>query len=214
MIPAAVQVGQVFGGRPAPTPVSTEGMTWVKATARTYRAGDWPAAVVDRTGAGFEVFFERHRSGLGRFALLLTGDVTAAEDLTSDVFLAVWRQWDTIARLEAQLPYVRRMMVNTAVSRSRSFAREQRRIALSRVGESETVRDPDGAVSVDVRKALLRLPVRRRACVVLRHAFDLSEAEAADALGVSVGTVKSQTSKGMAQLHALLSGPGRDSGWA
>lgn len=57
---------------------------------------------------------------------------------------------------------------------------------------------------VDVQEALRRLPFRKRACVVLRHAFDLSEKDTALALGVSVGTVKSQTSKGMAELQRLL----------
>jgi RNA polymerase sigma factor (sigma-70 family) len=107
--------------------------------------------------------------------------------------------------VEAPLAYVRRMMVNMAASGARRLIREQRRITLLQAGEFEAVRDPDGAVSVDVRAALLRLPVRRRACVVLRHGFDLSEAETAEALGVSVGTVKSQTSKGVAQLQKLLS---------
>lgn len=59
---------------------------------------------------------------------------------------------------------------------------------------------------VDVQEALRRLPFRKRACVVLRHAFDLSEKDTALALGVSVGTVKSQTSKGMAELQRFLGG--------
>jgi DNA-directed RNA polymerase specialized sigma24 family protein len=57
---------------------------------------------------------------------------------------------------------------------------------------------------VDVRAALDRLPFRKRACVVLRHAFDLSEKDTALALGISVGAVKSQTSKGMAELERVL----------
>ncbi|HET9654453.1 MAG TPA: SigE family RNA polymerase sigma factor [Kineosporiaceae bacterium] len=160
--------------------------------------------MADGPRSAFEAFFEQHHAGLGRLAFLLTGNVTVAEDLTGDVFLAVWRQWATISTVEAPLAYVRRMMVNTAASRHRRLIRERRRLILIQAGEFEAMRDPDGALSVDVRAALLRLPVRRRACVVLRHAFDLSEAEVAVALGVTVGTVKSQTSKGMAQLHKLL----------
>lgn len=57
---------------------------------------------------------------------------------------------------------------------------------------------------VDVQEALRRLPFRKRACVVLRHAFDLSERDTALVLGVSVGTVKSQTSRGVAELQRLL----------
>ncbi len=167
-------------------------------------------APVDGPGGQFEEFFERHHAGLGRLAYLLTGNVAAAEDLAGDVFLAVWRQWSTIAVVEAPMAYVRRMMVNTAASRNRRLSRERRRLLLMRAGESEAVRDPDVGISVDVRAALLKLPVRRRACVVLRHAFDLSEAETAEALGVSVGTVKSQTSKGVAQLQKLLAAPAQE----
>lgn len=168
------------------------------------------SVAVESPRATFEAFFERSHATLGRLAFLLTGNTAAAEDLTGDVFLAVWRQWGTISNVEAPLAYVRRMMVNTAASRTRRLVRERRRMTLLHAGELEAVRDPDGAISVDVRAALLRLPVRRRACVVLRHAFDLSEAETAEALGVSVGTVKSQTSKGMAQLQKLLSASGQE----
>ncbi|NUT31297.1 MAG: SigE family RNA polymerase sigma factor, partial [Streptomyces sp.] len=72
----------------------------------------------------------------------------------------------------------------------------------------EKTENPDVAGVVDVQEALRRLPFRKRACVVLRHAFDLSEKDTALALGVSVGTVKSQTSKGMAELQRLLGAQG------
>jgi RNA polymerase sigma factor (sigma-70 family) len=57
---------------------------------------------------------------------------------------------------------------------------------------------------MDVRAALRRLPLRRRECVVLRYAFDVPEREVAEILGISVGTVKSQTSRGADQLASLL----------
>lgn len=57
---------------------------------------------------------------------------------------------------------------------------------------------------VDVQGALRRLPFRKRACVVLRHAFDLSERDTSLVLGISVGTVKSQTSRAVAELQRLL----------
>jgi RNA polymerase sigma factor (sigma-70 family) len=69
------------------------------------------------------------------------------------------------------------------------------------------------AAVVDVREALERLPMRRRACVILRHSLDLSERETAEALGISIGTVKSQTSKGLADLRRIL-GPQEGSAWA
>jgi DNA-directed RNA polymerase specialized sigma24 family protein len=63
---------------------------------------------------------------------------------------------------------------------------------------------PDVPVVLDVRSALRTLPHRRRACVVLRYAFDLPESAVAEILGISVGTVKSQTSRGARQLADLL----------
>ena len=157
--------------------------------------------------AEFERFFARHHRELGRLAYLLSGDRASAEDLTAEVFLAAWQRWDAVWAADQPFAYVRRIMVNIAASRLRRITTERRRMALVYAGTRETASSPDAAASVDVRAALLRLPVRRRACVVLRHAFDLSEADVAATLGVSVGTVKSQTSKGMAQLTKLLDGP-------
>ena len=60
---------------------------------------------------------------------------------------------------------------------------------------------------MDLLRALARLPTRKRACVVLRFYLDLSEADTAAALGVSVGTVKSQTAKALQRLEQLLTEP-------
>lgn len=82
--------------------------------------------------------------------------------------------------------------------------RERRRVLLFWSHRPERTDGPDMAVVMDVRAALDRLPFRKRACVVLRYAFDLSEKDTAAALGISVGTVKSQTSTGTAELQRLL----------
>lgn len=157
--------------------------------------------------AEFERFFNRHHRELGRLAFLLTGDRQSAEDLTAEVFLAAWQRWDTVWGLDQPFAYVRRIMVNMAASRVRRLTAERRRLALVQAGWREATGQPDPGVAIDVRAALLRLPVRRRACVVLRHAFDLSEADVAATLGISVGTVKSQTARGMVQLQKILDGP-------
>lgn len=153
---------------------------------------------------GFEAFFERHHRELSRLAYLLTGDHGAADDLAGDAFLAVWRQWDRVRDRDEPLAYVRRMVLNMAASRIRRLVRERRRDGLLEAGMPRATSGPDGAAVVDVRAALQRLPARRRACVVLRHAFDLSEQDVARLLGITVGTVKSQTARGVAQLQALL----------
>jgi DNA-directed RNA polymerase specialized sigma24 family protein len=70
------------------------------------------------------------------------------------------------------------------------------------------LRSADPGEGVDLLRALARLPARKRACVVLRCYLDLSEADTAAALGLSVGTVKSQTAKALQKLEQLLAEPG------
>ncbi|CAL9339736.1 SigE family RNA polymerase sigma factor [Streptomyces sp. enrichment culture] len=152
----------------------------------------------------FHKFFERHYAELARLAHLLTGEADAADDLAADALLALWHRWDRVRAAQHPVAYARGVVANLARSRVRSAVRERRRVALFWSQRSEHADGPDVPAVVDVRDALRRLPFRKRACVVLRHAFDLSERETALTLGVSVGTVKSQTSKAMAQLQQLL----------
>ncbi|MFM9370550.1 SigE family RNA polymerase sigma factor [Streptomyces sp. Da 82-17] len=155
--------------------------------------------------AEFHTFFERHYAELARLAYLLTGDADGADDLAADALLALWHRWDRVCAAEHPAAYARGVVANMARSRIRSAVRERRRVTLFwGSGRGEACEGPDVPAVVDVQEALRSLPFRKRACVVLRHAFDLSERETARALGVSVGTVKSQTSKGMAELHRLL----------
>jgi RNA polymerase sigma-70 factor (sigma-E family) len=160
--------------------------------------------VVDDSAAEFAEFFERHYTELARLAYLLTGDADGADDLAADALVAVWHQWDRVRAADHPAAYVRGVIANMARSRIRSAIRERRRIALFWSQRPERVEGPDIPVVIDVREALRRLPFRKRACVVLRHAFDLSERDTALALGISVGTVKSQTSKATAELQRLL----------
>ena len=159
--------------------------------------------VVDDTAA-FHAFFERHYAELARLAHLLTGEADAADDLAADALVALWRHWDRAQAAENPVAYARGVVANLARSRIRSAVRERRRIALFWSQRSERVDDPDVPAVLDLREALQRLPFRKRACVVLRHAFDLSERDTAAALGISVGPVKSQTSRGVAELERLL----------
>jgi RNA polymerase sigma-70 factor (sigma-E family) len=167
----------------------------------------------EERAVAFERFVQRHGRELGRLAYLMLGDRDAADDLLGDVFLAAWRQWDTVRDADRPLAYTRRLVVNLAGSRIRRTVRERRRLVLFRGDADDVAPGRDSAAVVDVRTALARLPARRRACVVLRFAFDVSEQDVARILGVSVGTVKSQTSKGVAQLRRLLGESGTGAGW-
>ncbi|MFF7445216.1 MULTISPECIES: SigE family RNA polymerase sigma factor [unclassified Streptomyces] len=164
--------------------------------------------VDDAASVEFHAFFERHYAELSRLAYLLTGESDAADDLAADALLALWNRWDRVRAADHPAAYARGVVANMARTRIRSAVRERRRIALFWSQREEKVENPDIAGVVDVQDALRRLPFRKRACVVLRHAFDLSEKDTALALGVSVSTVKSQTSKGMAELQRLLGSQG------
>ncbi|MFJ3771531.1 SigE family RNA polymerase sigma factor [Streptomyces sp. NPDC090075] len=160
--------------------------------------------VDDAASVEFHAFFERHYAELSRLAYMLTGESDAADDLAADALLALWHRWDRVRAADHPVAYARGVVANLARTRIRSAVRERRRIALFWSQREEKTENPDVAGVVDVQVALRRLPFRKRACVVLRHAFDLSEKDTALALGISVGTVKSQTSKGMAELQKLL----------
>nr|WP_078862523.1 SigE family RNA polymerase sigma factor [Streptomyces sp. NRRL F-5123] len=159
---------------------------------------------VDDDSVAFHAFFERHYAELARLAHLLTGEADAADDLAADALVALWRRWDRVKATEHPVAYARGVVANLARSRIRSAVRERRRVALFWSQRTERTEGPDLPAVLDLREALQRLPFRKRACVVLRHAFDLSERDTADALGISVGTVKSQTSRGIAELERLL----------
>lgn len=142
------------------------------------------------------------RSGpLLRTAYLLTGNRADAEDLLQTALAKTYLAWDRIREREALDGYVRRTMVNTQTS----FWRRRR------VDEHVTDELPEPAAGRDATAdldlhdalwaALAGLPKRQRAAVVLRYYEDLSEAETARVLGVSVGTVKSTTSRALARLR-------------
>ncbi|MFJ2443502.1 SigE family RNA polymerase sigma factor [Streptomyces sp. NPDC087658] len=166
-------------------------------------------SVADDATAEFQEFFERHYAELSRLAYLLTGDASTADDLAADALLAMWRRWDRVRAADHPVAYARGVVANLARSQIRSAVRERRRVTLFWSQRGERFDGPDVPAVLDVQAALRRLPFRKRVCVVLRHALDLSERDTALALGVSVGTVKSQTSRAMAELGRLLA-PGQD----
>jgi RNA polymerase sigma-70 factor (sigma-E family) len=162
------------------------------------------AAMARPPDDAFHAFFEAHHAELARLAYLVTGEADVANDLAADALLEVWRRWDRVSAADNPIAYARGVLTNMARGRIRTLRRERRGLLRLGLPWREQAGDVDVPAVVDVRQALRRLPHRRRACLVLRYAFDLSEQETARALGVSVGTVKSQTSRGVAQLTALL----------
>ncbi len=151
------------------------------------------------TPEGFDDFVVTRSPRLLRTAFLLTRDRVLAEDLLQTALARAWEAWH---RIEGDPePYVRRIIVNAYAS----FWRRKWRGELPTADLPEPAAEADPHAGLDERdrlwRALGRLPRRQRAVLVLRYFEDLSEAEAADALGCSVGTVKSQTSRAMAKLR-------------
>ena len=136
-----------------------------------------------------------------RTAYLLTGDRSDAEDLLQTALAKTYLAWDRIREREAIDGYVRRVMVNTRTSWWRR--RKVDEYPTDQLPERRTDRDAteDLALHDALWSALATLPKRQRAMVVLRYYEDLSEAETAEILGVSVGTVKSTTSRALVKLR-------------
>lgn len=163
----------------------------------------------------FRRFVEAHWLALVRSAYLILGDHGAAEDLVQQTLATVYRHWERRVSEGAPVAYVRRAMVNHAISNGR-----RKRVSESLFGGLG--RDEGGhadavAVVADRRddyrgvddrdlivRALRDLPRRMRAVVVLRYFDDLTEAQTAEALGMSVGSVKSHTSRGLLRLRAVV----------
>jgi RNA polymerase sigma-70 factor (sigma-E family) len=149
----------------------------------------------DRSGtATFDEFVAARSRMLLRTAYLLTRDHALAEDLLQTSLAKAWFAWKRIHG-EPE-PYVRKILVNTYASWwRRKWSGEHPTEDLPDTGVEDT------AEPTDLWTAMERLPRRMRAVVVLRYFEDLTEAQTADVLGCSVGTVKSQTSKALAKLR-------------
>lgn len=138
-----------------------------------------------------------------RTARSLTSDPCDAEDLLQTALTKTYLAWERIEDHRALDGYVRRTLINTRTSQWRK--RRVDEYAVEELPEPEPVVEPDAADLQAVREAMwravLRLPARQRAMVVLRYYEDLSEARTAEVLGVSVGTVKSAVSRALTKLR-------------
>jgi len=147
---------------------------------------------------GFGAFVAARGDALWRSAWLLTGDHQLAEDLVQTALAKSWRAWDRVG-VDSFEAYVRRVLFTTYISWWRRKWR----------GERPTADLPERVtpgVDTDARNdlvaALAALPRGQKAVVVLRYFEDLTEQQTADLLGISLGTVKSQCSRGLTALRS------------
>lgn len=163
------------------------------------------------TRPGFADYVGARGQALQRTAFLLTGDWALAEDLLQTALARIYPRWDRILRDDPDA-YVRKVLVNTWSSWwRRKWRAEVPTESLVETAELDPYADADRRRAVAA--ALAVLPPKQRATVVLRFHEDMTEAQVAAVLGVSVGTVKSQTAKALAKLRSsdALAGYGSES---
>jgi RNA polymerase sigma-70 factor (sigma-E family) len=156
--------------------------------------------------ASFDAFVAARTGALLRSAYLLTGDQQLAEDLVQSALARASMRWSRLVTTGDPEPYVRTVLYREHVS-----WRRRHRVAEVLAADPPEPRrsaSPDFVDSMaqaqTLRVALLQLPPRQRAVIVLRHFEDRSESEVAMLLGCSVGTVRSQNARGLARLRRVV----------
>lgn len=152
----------------------------------------------------FAAFVRARQHALVRFGYLLTGDPMSGEDLTQTALAKLYLKWDTIRQAEAIEAWVRRVMVNEHTTWWRRAWRHRERLDLDAAHAEGRPGHSAPPFDDDLWRQVLSLPPRQRAAIALRYYEDLSEAQTAEILGCSIGTVKSQTHRALASLRAKL----------
>ncbi len=151
----------------------------------------------------FDEFMSAHWASLFRTAYLLTGDSHLAEDLLQTAFAKVYLSWSKISTMGQPVAYTRKIVTNQAMSWwRRSSSSEVPSLDIS--GDHHAGHEDQVTQASVVWAALATLPTKQRAVMVLRYYEDLSEAEIADTLGISTGSVKSHASAARTTLAQRL----------
>jgi RNA polymerase sigma-70 factor (sigma-E family) len=165
-----------------------------------------------RAKADFDQFVIVSSDALLRTAYLVVWDPGEAEDLVQECLLAVARRWPRVRKMDHPHAYARRVLINLALDGAKRRTRHRQELVGDETGTLAALPDESSArrlhavgVRAELIEGLARLPPRQRAVLVLRYFEDLSEAQVAELLGCSVGTVKSTASRGLTRLHAALS---------
>jgi RNA polymerase sigma-70 factor (sigma-E family) len=156
-----------------------------------------------------EQLYAAHWRSLVRLSVLLVRDTGTAEEIVQDAFVAMHGRWSRLREPDKALAYLRQAVVNRSRSALRHRAVVERHVrregGLALVHESGA---DDASLAAARRDAVLdamrRLPTRQREVLALRYYLELSEAEIAEALGISAGAVKSHASRGAAALRSHL----------
>jgi RNA polymerase sigma-70 factor (sigma-E family) len=162
-----------------------------------------PDTVADVAGRHVTKLYQAHALSLARLALLMLGDQAEAQDVVQDAFLGLYRRWGTLASADAAPGYLRASVLNgcrTALKRRSRPAVHTEDRPLESAEALAIHTEEQQAVLAAVR----RLPARQREALVLRYYLDMTEDQAAQAMRVSRGTVKSATSRAIAAVGRML----------
>ena len=157
-----------------------------------------------------EDLYRQHRMRFVRLAILLVDDAATAEDVVQEAFAGLHRHWGGLRDSAAALGYLRTAVVNG----SRSVLRRRKTARGYTPPHNVNARSAESLAMLTaehqaVVRALAHLPDRQREVLVLRYYGGLSEAEIAEATGISKGTVKSTASRALDALQRVLAGTGR-----
>ena len=158
---------------------------------------------IDRE-ADFSAYVRARQKAFARFAYLLTGDPYSAEDLVQSALAKVYAKWDHISGLQSPDAYVRKIMVNEHTTWWRRTWRHRERTDSDLIRVMDPAGDDTPAHDSELWAHVRSLAPQQRAAVVLRYYEDLSEAQTAEILGCSVGTVKSHTSRAIKSLRSTM----------
>jgi RNA polymerase sigma-70 factor (sigma-E family) len=168
-----------------------------------------PAAGTLTADAGVEGLYRSHRLSMVRLALLLVDDRETAEDIAQEAFAALHRRWRSLSSQEAAIGYLRTCVVNgsrSVLRRRRTVRRnpqpDQAQLSSEAADARVLLADEHRAVLAAIR----RLPDRQREVILLRYWSELGEAEIANTLGISIGAVKSNASRGRDSIAIMLAG--------
>jgi len=151
------------------------------------------------TTAEFSEFAHSRWPHLVRLGYGLTGDRGLAEDLAQTTLASAYASWARVRRADSPDAYLRKILIN-----AHRGGRRKRRVAedLRPIAPEVAMTDPAGRRDdqAAVLAALAELPPKQREVVLLRFWLDLTEIQAAESLGCSIGNVKSQTARALAKL--------------
>jgi RNA polymerase sigma-70 factor (sigma-E family) len=166
-----------------------------------------PSAFAGETSSRVAEIYRAHNLALVRTALMLVGDKPTAEDVVQDAFIGLYRAWPRLQYQDQALAYLRASVVNGCRSvyrvRQRAIKRETHHAAPVWSAESAAMAHEDNRL---ILQAVSRLPARAREVLALRYYLDMPDAEIAQALGISRGSVSSTASRALASLARTLKG--------